>query len=335
AGTARVLGTEPKYLDELFNSRYVIPQLSSAVENSNEYSTVIIYLSIKGMDREFCDKVLAEGDRMVNQISSELCSSIRENTATYIQTVFNIVRDKTIRDAQIAEETLYNDQINQMDNLLSELTKAEKQYVEAIAELSGEQSEEPNQFVSRLAIIKYMAVGLVLGGFTGAACYAAVYVLGGSVRNPFALEDMHGVRTYLRESNAGKRRWPDDTIYKARYKQDKVFESGKLFEILGAELSVLAKKEGLKKILFTGTELTEEDEKLIENLKASMAGNGVEVISGKDIMYSHELIEASEDADAAVVLERAGLSDYHKVQKEMEFMKYHKLPVLAGIMTVE
>ncbi|MCR4722288.1 MAG: hypothetical protein K5629_00710, partial [Eubacteriales bacterium] len=46
AGTARVLGTEPKYLDELFNSRYVIPQLSSAVENSNEYSTVIIYLSI-------------------------------------------------------------------------------------------------------------------------------------------------------------------------------------------------------------------------------------------------------------------------------------------------
>ena len=207
--------------------------------------------------------------------------------------------------------------------------------MEAIAELSGEQSEEPNQFVSRLAIIKYMAVGLVLGGFTGAAWHAAVYVLGSSVRNPFALEDMHGVRTYLRESNAGKRRWPDEIIYKARDKQDKVFESGKLFEILGAELSALAKKENLKKILVTGTEITEEDEKLIEDLKSFMDGNGVEVISGKDIMYSRDLIEASEDADAAVVIERAGFSDNHKVQKEMEFMKFHKLPVLAGIMTVE
>ena len=335
AETAEKLGTESKYLDELFSARYVIPQPSSSVDNSNGFKTVIIYLSVKGMDREFCDKVLAEGDRMVDQISGELSSSVTENTASYIQTVFKTVRDKSIRDAQQEEEKSYNAQITQVNNLLSGLTKAEKQYVEAIAELSEEQSEEPVQFINRLAIIKYFVVGLILGGFAGAAFHAAMYVLGNAVRNPFALEDMHGVRTYLREADVGKRRWPDGIIYKARYNQDKVFESGNLFEILGAELSAQAKKEGLKKILVTGTELAEEDEELIDGLRAFMAGNGVEVISGKDIMYSQELIEASEDADAAVVMERAGHSNYHKVQKEMEFMKFHKLPVLAGIMTVE
>ena len=354
---AKEMGTEADFVKELVDVQYSIPQLNesstafiSAAAGENEtsdenaagtlinYNTFILNVQSKGPDLDFCQKIQDYAQTLINTNSSDLSEQIGENTVAYIQTVSNISRDEEIRDAQLNNAIEIEDgYYSLIDAAKEKLTKDEVNYVDALAILYEEENgsrqkteKENKSYLSK----RYIAYGMIGGMALGLIFWAVLYVFGGAVSNPWEMEDNYRLKTILYAGSEKRLKGFDALFYKWRFHSGLVVKDTDFIEVMKAEILTEAQEKKIRKVVLTGTSLTESDKKLISRLEEDLKSAGIETAVGSMIMYSPELIVSSANADAAVILERLGVSSKGLIREEVKYMKDHRIPILTAAMAV-
>ncbi len=340
---ARGLNAESSYIDELFIATYSIPQINFSVIDDGDSSsgntlantdTLIINLTATAVDRSDAEIMLSSADSVIQNISSDLSDKVVPNTAKLVSTTFNVNRDTTLRDKQINELIVaargYYDLIAAEEE---DLSADELAYVNAKLAVLGGNDENEAEDLNGLPV-KFIAIGIIAGIFIVLLYRAAMYVIAGKLSSPFEMEDRAGIRTYFRHDNEKSIKGIDGLLFKWRFGSRKIVDAKTVAGIIAMEAASLEGQKAVKKLLITGTFEGFSEDECVKELNVLLKKNGIEAVSGAQIVYSPELIKDAAGSDAAVIFEKLGESGRDMVREELRYLDGHSLPVMAAVVSV-
>ena len=310
--------------------------------DENVINSGILYVSVKGPDREYCDSIVNYVKRRIEHIGEDLNDMTTPYTITLMNTTTSTMVDDSIINAKTDALNYINTIKTNITNIEKDLSSEEKEYVEAKSdvELEGllaangkaETKEEEEEVKYNPISKKFIAVGALLGMFLLAGYWIARYMLSTKLISVFALEDRYAVKTYALGSGNAPSKGLSSFFRKIRYRKIHFYTRKELAKIFKAEIETLSEKKAVTKVFVASSENFEgSNDAFITALKDEMAGSGIEVSSGVKIKYDPDMIISSSNADVVIVLENIDKSSNFEVDEEMRFIRERKTEIIGAV----
>lgn len=290
---------------------------------------VIFQVQAAGSSEDVCREYLSQIEKAVMAYSSQLQKEIAGHSVELLASV----------QSEKASDSLQKYQTDTLASYTTLLTNLQtlKKGLQTVLDEEGEMITVEEEIVLANPVsagVKFAIVGLVLGAFLAAFLLILIYLMSGKLQSTEAFREEFGMQLLGEvKAPAGKKKifgFIDTWLYHLEEGAYANISRDEQMRIAAASLKgAAAQKEGLKKIMLTGTIAKEDVAEFCNCLKEHM--REVTFSDYRQIVFDAAALEELDGYDAVVFLERKGVSYSKLVKKERELAAGREIPVLGTV----
>lgn len=290
---------------------------------------VIFQVQAAGSSEDVCKEYLSQIEKAVKAYSSQLQKEIAGHSVELLASV----------QSEKASDNLQKYQTDTLASYTTLLTNLQtlKKGLQTVLDEEGEMITVEEEIVLANPVsagVKFAIVGLVLGAFLAAFLLILIYLMSGKLQSTEAFREEFGMQLLGEvKAPAGKKKifgFIDTWLYHLEEGAYANISRDEQMRIAAASLKgAAAQKEGLKKIMLTGTIAKEDVAEFCNCLKEHM--REVTFSDYRQIVFDAAALEELDGYDAVVFLERKGVSYSKLVKKERELAAGREIPVLGTV----
>ena len=294
-----------------------------------EREEVIFQVQAAGSSEDVCREYLSQIEKAVMAYSSQLQKEIAGHSVELLASV----------QSEKASDSLQKYQTDTLASYTTLLTNLQtlKKGLQTVLDEEGEMITVEEEIVLANPVsagVKFAIVGLVLGAFLAAFLLILIYLMSGKLQSTEAFREEFGMQLLGEvKAPAGKKKifgFIDTWLYHLEEGAYANISRDEQMRIAAASLKgAAAQKEGLKKIMLTGTIAKEDVAEFCNCLKEHM--REVTFSDYRQIVFDAAALEELDGYDAVVFLERKGVSYSKLVKKERELAAGREIPVLGTV----
>lgn len=290
---------------------------------------VIFEIGVVASSEDVCTEYLSQIEKAVTAYGNQLQSEIAEHELELLAAVQSEKADMSIRKYQSDILASYT---TELGNLQTSRTA-----LETVLEEEGETITVEEELVLANPVsagVKFAIVGLVLGAFLMAFLLILIYLMSGRLQSTETFREEFGMQLLGEvKAPAEKKKFfgfIDTWLYHLEEGAYANISKDEQMRIAAASLKgAAAQKEGLKKIMLTGTIAKEDVAEFCGCLKEHMQDT---VFSDyRQIVFDAAALEELDGYDAVVFLEKKGVSYSKLIKKERELASGRDIPVLGTV----
>ena len=306
----------------------------------------IMMISVYGRDEQSCRELAELVKESISSGKADVTGKFGEHDITLIEDSCSYISNADLMKYQQDNISKLATYATSLETMKGKLSDEELSYVKAFEneqEAEEEQEEQEEQEVDVPAVTvskKLIVVGFAGGAILAFFCIVLLYLLNSRLR----LED-HFERIYETKllgnvivDNDGKKKWfafIDRIFYRLRHFNKHYFGEEEAVSMIAAGIRIGARKEGASKVYVTGAVLEKEEKSVIEQLKKELKKSGIELVSGKPVLYDAEALEQIAETGFAVLVEQAGVTLYSQVAEELEICAHQGVKVLGAVVVAK
>lgn len=328
-------------LDETGSEQYVgelITAGSRVATDGNQMdaadtSNKIFAVYVTGGDMEYANTLADAVADAILAYQPSLEEQIGSHTLSLIDRYESVVADSSLA----AQQSTLSDTITtiqtKIDTITAAFTPAQTQIYEQ--ENGTVAATETTAAVS--VSKKYIVLGAFAGLFLGCCFIAAGYILGRKVKNSGELQDIYGIRVFGEETIEKQKqrvfgfvdRWLDHLQHKEQWTAEEQKE------LILANLITTCKKESIEHVFVTTSlHLDDQAKAVTEELLDAVRKEGITVTFGENITRNARSLEQMAETGRVILIERAGVTEYPALEKELDLCVQQKAEVLGVIALV-
>ena len=244
-----------------------------------------------------------------------------------------------------ASDTLLNEQQNFMSslngiktsisNLTTTLTEEQKNYYTVLLNSSEDSVEEKDVdiVVFKPINLKYIVLGLFIGGFLIIVCYGILYTVKGNLKVEKEIEEYYGI-PFL-----GKVQSEKNALNGIDYFFDKIFNQAEKYseeeclQLICTNILINIRKKHMKHIHITGIADSEYTDKIKRQVVEELQSEHLilECSVGKSIIHNINSLNDLANSDGVVFVEEIGKSNFEEIGKEINFCLNNNINVIGAI----
>ena len=347
------LGIDSAYVRELITASEYFPTVTNVYVSSgndgdeNITSNAILYVAIKGFDREYCDSIANYVKRRIEGIGEDLVNVTTPYTVTLMNTTVTTGVDNTIVTAKSDALNVIRTAETNITAVEKELSTAEVNYVEAKSEedleqlldsmnIESEENEKDEESAesSTASVInkKFIVLGAFLGIFFAAAYWAVKYIFSTRLLYAYIFEDRYGLKTYSLKSKESELKGISGIFRRIRYRKTHFYEPDELARIFKAEIETLSEKREVTKVFIASSEnFNGANDAFVNAMRAAMEGSGIEISSGEKISYDPDMIISISNADVLIIMENIAKSSKFEISEQMKFISEKNSQIIGAV----
>lgn len=283
----------------------------------------------------------------------ELALTVGEHQLVLLDDSFSYVTDVNLLDKQrsyaaniVSYQTTYA-------KAADALEEKEKQYYELMLLKQGdavetalmEDEKESFQTTSVVTMnradiissaVKYLILGMLLAAFLYVFMIFVQYIMSSKLRITDNITDIYSIpQLGSIPSENVKNRFlgiVDKWLLKLRNHRKRIFTPQEALVLATTAVKIAAQKNSITQMAVIGCDMKEEVLNYAQQLKASLAKDGVDLILLNNILYDAEAMERLSNVPAAILMETTGSTLYAEVEQELIVLKRQEILILGGIM---
>lgn len=317
-----------QYARELFGAGFSqyqdstgsIINISADNASNTAFKRIIVSCWVTYDDEAVCRSVLDVYTRAIEEISAECAREFEGYVVRPLKNEVTAVRDTGLVDKQQAFVATINGYRENIEEIKKDLTEEEIAYYEAVYVYPGEM-EVPELFSTELGVmsfIKWIIIGMFLGGVCWAGYYMVKYLLSDCLANTGELK-RYGLQLigFLRKEETAKKdvfcaladrmeRASDMPMNDAAYIRASVEMMEQEHIVLCGDAASLAAAAGVKE--------------------------GLDKIEAAGFLHcSQAALVAAQKADGVILLLEKNRSKHSEIRRELEVCRMHGIKILGAI----
>lgn len=299
---------------------------------------------------EFRDLVKVESDGGVIKLSIFLTDDMDE--ATVSDNVVALLSAKAGDYKAVSEFTLElvskelkternQELIDKKSSVNSQVVSIENQIASLKTKLNDDQLyyidnvRPKTELVKPAVSVKFIVIGFILGVFI--VC-AVVFVKGAMSSRLCLAEELESLFSLnilgVVVSPDGRKRFLqfiDNALLKLKNRRVKQLSDEKRMEFATTSIAIKCEQLGTKKLSITGTDIEKVDTKLIEELTANLAKEGITVDIIDNIYYDGKALKQCVECGYVLFIEKVGTSIYNEINNQVNKAKEYDLNIIGAI----
>ena len=182
--------------------------------------------------------------------------------------------------------------------------------------------------------IKYLVLGMFGFAFLYVFVICIVYIFNNKIRITDSFQEMYSVVHLGRITAPERKRFLgmiDRWILKMRYHGRRRFSPEEAVGLTTMAVKMEAKKHNVKNVYLIGCNLVGAAEQVCTQIKSALAKEQIDVFVLSNVLYDAEAMGRLESAEAAVLVETAGVTMYDEITQELQLLNRQKVEILGGI----
>ena len=182
--------------------------------------------------------------------------------------------------------------------------------------------------------IKYPVLGMFGFAFLYVLIICIVYIFNNKIRITDSFQEMYSVVHLGRIAAPERKRFLgviDRWILKLRYHGRRRFSPEEAIGLTTMAVKMEAKKHNVKNVYLIGCNLVGAAEQVCTQIKSALAKEQIDVFVLSNVLYDAEAMGRLESAEAAVLVETAGVTMYDEITQELQLLNRQKVEILGGI----
>ena len=314
------------------------PNLNVQVVQENESN--VLSVKIINSDADTCRAMADAVENYIQKQCQELEDAIGKHKVVLVNRSQGDVSDPDVADLQ---KTCAND-LYSMQNALNVLTASfsaeQLEYYDFMLE-ARQNSNEQEGFADNAMVwatpnlsVKYIVLGAVLFAFAYVAMVFVNYVFNNKIRSIDNFQGLYSIPQLGDVTMSGRKRFLgviDRWILKMRYHGRRRFSPEEAVGLTIMAVKMEAQKHNVKNVYLIGCNLVGAAEQVCTQIKSALAKEQIDVCVLNNVLYDAEAMGRLESAEAAVLVETAGVTMYDEITQELQLLNRQKIEVLGGI----
>ena len=318
--TAAGVAVDPAYLQELVTA---VVETGSAGTVDIPDEPVVLTVKVIAPDEALCRQMADSLVSYMKTIVPQITAAAGDHTIVLAGNTFSFTGDALLKTNQQTNISNANTMRTNLRVALDGLTDDEALYVRQHNSLSGEDAAVSAPAVSKKFLALGLAGGLVL--FVGLAILG--YLLDKRVKSGEDLQQRYGL--YLLgalERQDGARKGSTRRILRR-------FRPASDSALL-AQQAVLAAQSlgGDKPVFITGCSVTDEDKQQLQGLVDALTKADIPAVLGNCPLHDAQAMRQLAAAGGVILAEKAGVSSYDDIGRELELCRRADCPLLGAIL---
>lgn len=340
---AEETGMDSSVVGELFTLGSFGSRVETAAQMTKEQKIVgnTVKLSVRHYDEDMCQTMLEIIVGYVGDMHDTLEQALGKHEITVVAQAANVVGDTAV----LQHQTQYLDGLLATQTALlnseEELSGLEERYycVRLNGETeSGEAAVEPEMSAASSGgiSVKYIILGLVLAAFVYVFILFLQYLFNNRLRPADSLQELYKVNQLGQiPALQGKKRLFDAVdawIMQLRERDKRRFTREEAVELAAVAVNIAAGKNALCEVSLIGCDLKGSSLELCEQLRGTLEKENLRVQILNNVLYDAAAMAQLANAEAAVLVEKAGSTLYSEIEQELELLNRQGIAVLGGIL---
>lgn len=256
-----------------------------------------------------------------------------------------IVSNDVVNKQKACVNDLYSMQ-NFCNTLIGGFTEEQLTYYDYLCKESkevtvGDEQSSPQETESAEPVpvkptlnIKYPMMGMLGFAFLYVIVICIVYIFNNKVRITDSFQEMYAVVHLGRIAAPERKRFLgviDRWILRLRYHGRRRFSPEEAVGLTIMAVKMEAQKHNVKNVYLIGCNLVGAAEQVCTQIKSALAKEQIDVCVLNNVLYDAEAMGRLESAEAAVLVETAGVTMYDEITQELQLLNRQKIEVLGGI----
>lgn len=252
--------------------------------------------------------------------------------------------DLELLKEQQAQRTSLNSAAGQYRNLSSYMTEDQEAYyldlqADAAADTQEDGALEGTSSVTVPAFqpvqVKYVVLGVLVGGFLACAWAAVRYLFSSRLRLAEDLEINYRVpvlgifpgQSGKKKAMGGVDRW----FLSLFGRKEGALSQETLVQLVVAQVKAAAAKSGIQTVYLTGTGRSAAGKELQTYLCQALQKEGIGAEEGNSILQDAQSLEQMAQSDGVILVEAVNASRYGEVQEEVALCRRYQAAVLGSV----
>lgn len=280
----------------------------------------------------------------IQQQSNKLKSVIGDHEVILVnRSQGEIVSNDVVNKQKACVNDLYSMQ-NFCNTLIGGFTEEQLTYYDYLCEKesgitvdneqSVQQETESEEPVLAKLNVKYVVLGLFCFAFFYVFIIFMAYIFNNKIRTTDSFQEMYAVVHLGRIAAPERKRFLgaiDRWILRLRYHGRRRFSPEEAVGLTIMAVKMEAQKHNVKNVYLIGCNLVGAAEQVCTQIKSALAKEQIDVCVLNNVLYDAEAMGRLESAEAAVLVETAGVTMYDEITQELQLLNRQKIEVLGGI----
>lgn len=317
-----------QYARELFGASFSqyqdstgnIINLTADNTSNTAFKRIIVSCWVTFDNEDMCRSVLDVYEKAIHEISAECEQEFEGYVARPLKNQVTAIRDTGLVDKQQSFVSTINGYRANIEEIKKDLSEAEIAYYEAVYVYPGE-VEVPELFSTELGVmsfIKWIIIGMFLGGVCWAGYYMVKYLISDGLANTGELKRYRlQLIGFLRKKEAAKK-----DVFCALAERIERASDMPLNDAAYVKASVEMMEQ--ESIVLCGDELS---------LKAASGiSEGMDKAEAMGFLHlSQQALAAAQKADGVILLLEKNRSKHSEIKRELEVCAMHGIKLLGAI----
>lgn len=341
------------YISENCNVKYNPSELIYLEKTSygemNGIDTVRLYVLYD--EESMCKRIAECVVDYINLEYERLEESVGAHEIVFLEQSYSTISSETFWASQKSYETQTLSYGNSLVNYTSKFSDDEWQYYNFLTtgeatehENTDEVTDEVNDEAAALTVesigtpqvsIKYMVLGMVLCVFVYVFWIFMRFVLNNKLRATESLSELYNVpQLGLIPAHENKKRFlgfVDTWILTLRDRNRRHFTAEEAANMAAVAVKMAVKKTSGNEVYLVGCDVQKQTAEQCKQIQTILSKDGIEAKILDNVLYNAEAMAGLENAQCAVLIEKAGSTLYNEVAKELELLARQDITVLGGI----
>lgn len=297
-----------------------IINITSDNANNTAFKRIIVSCWVTFDDEDMCRSVLDVYENKIKEISEECAQEFEGYVVRPLKSQVTAIRDTNLADKQQEFVSTIDGYRANIEAIKEDLDEAEIAYYEAVYVYPGEM-EVPELFSTELGLmsfIKWIIIGMFLGGFCWAGYYMVKYLLSDSLANTDELKK-YGIQLigFLKKEEAGKK-----DVFCALADSIERASDMPLNDAAYVKASVEMLEQ--KSVVLCGDETSRK--------AASAVSEGLALAKTEGFLHSsYQALAQAQGADGVILLLEKNRSKHSEIKRELEVCRLHGIKMLGAI----
>lgn len=331
------LKEDANYINELIEVKRELENNKEDTVNLTNKDSSVMLIQIIAPDQGYSEKIADVIESEINEYTEEVQSTIGKFELTKIGRNFSGCVDSELMEEQNEFVTNINSVKNAIDLLENSLDANEQTYFKKLINAEEEKVTvtESDGNTVKVISIKYIILGLIVGGFLCVFWYMIKYLLSIYLKTDQEIEDYYEVQVLEKFDSVERVRENKNVIDRFinglfGKKNDKS-ELDKI-QLVCTKIIVLARKNNMTHIHVTGISKSED----VENIKKLLVDNLIKeniltVSSGVSIIDNVESLKYLSQSEGVILVEQVGKVLFEDLGKEINICSRNNVEVIGAI----
>lgn len=303
--------------------------LDVLVSSSSGGNTLSV--TIKAKDKEMCDTLAGCIKEKIAARSEVMQGTVVKHYIKINNESYNVGFDQEISNFQISLKNTFSNETDKYRTMINKLTEDQKVYVNADGNITNN-TEKVTLSIKSFVKTRNAVIDAVIGLFLAVVFFALRFILSKKLRNTDDIRNLGNMNLIGTVSDLDTRKMLalDKAIYKKCYKVYKKEPLEKQIQYVAKNIYYLCKHKDINSIFITSS--LSDNVKAFDMLAESLKSNGLEIVSGKDILTDVKSLENAINSEAVIFFEKIGRSDYNDLCDNLDLCEQQGINVLGTVM---